>query len=211
MSGVVLVARDVAEYPCQVVLLDAAGRPLRTYWHSGHLNLSAVADMDRDGRQELWLGGIANAYKQATVVVLDPETMAGASREEKAGFQLADLGAPREKARLLLYRTELSRSFAPFNRVTEMRAQGDRMVVTTREQTSGRAPDGSIVYMFGLGGDLTGASFASHSISEYQARVAGKMLDPGAYTRDEARLREGRWLKRWDEPRVPVRAPAAVR
>lgn len=210
-GGVVVVARDVAEYPCQVVLLSPTGQPRRTYWHSGHLNLSAVGDLDRDGRRELWLGGIANSYKQATVVVLDPETMGGASREEKPGYQLAGLGEPREKARVLLYRTELSRGLAPFNRVSQLQAQSDRVVVMTREQVADRAPDASIVYTFGPRGELTGASFASNSISEYQARVVQQLLDPGAYRRDEARLRELRWLRKWDEPGVPAGVPPAVK
>jgi len=60
-----------------------------------------ISDFDRDGKEEIILGGTSNAYNAATLVVLDPELMAGASSQENQEFQLLGMSPGREKARLL--------------------------------------------------------------------------------------------------------------
>ena len=61
----------------------------------------AAKDLDGNGIPELLLTGVSNGYNAATLVVLDPLKMSGASKEELPKFQILDQGDPVERARLL--------------------------------------------------------------------------------------------------------------
>jgi hypothetical protein len=196
--GLIVTSVSSSTHPCQVALLDSGGRLLRQYWHAGHVRIPLLADTDRDGRKELWLGGISNAENQAIVVVLDPETRAGAGRESNPDYEFLELGEPREVARWLLYRTESSRKSAPFNGVSRMTLEGEDVVVFTQEQyPGGGANYASVVYRFAGNARLISAVMADNSIAYYQDMVARKRLDAGAYARDRARLTDVRWLTPW--------------
>jgi len=62
-------------------------------------------DLDSDGKKEIFLGGANNDYKQATLVVLDPETFEGASLEPDLDYQILGFPPGKEKARILFPRT----------------------------------------------------------------------------------------------------------
>ena len=59
-------------HPCQVAILDEAGRLLYEYWHSGHLDAMETRDLDGDGIEEILLAGVNQQDRQATLVVLEP-------------------------------------------------------------------------------------------------------------------------------------------
>jgi hypothetical protein len=107
-TRVLVSARQVPDYPSQLALLDAHGRLLREYWHSGHLNLAATADLDSDGQPELYLAGIANGSQTSDLIALDPDNFAGASRELNPRYQILNMPPPRERARILFPRSRLS-------------------------------------------------------------------------------------------------------
>lgn len=75
-------------YPSQIALLSGDGKLLGEYWHAGHLNHMAVAEASRGGRPLLFAGGIANGYRRAALVALDPGRFGGVSREENPEYQL---------------------------------------------------------------------------------------------------------------------------
>lgn len=104
--------------PTQITLLEVDGRPTAEYWHSGHLghwqeNL-AFADLDGNGIKEIYAGGVNNARRSATLVVLDPDTMAGASRDPH-GFQLEGFETDREVARVFFPRSSMNLSENQYN------------------------------------------------------------------------------------------------
>lgn len=96
-------------YPAQVAVVSPEGKLLREYWHAGHLPALAVSDFDGDGASEIYAAGVNNARKMATLVVLDPERMAGAADERGTpAYQFRGLAPGVEKARILFPRSCLT-------------------------------------------------------------------------------------------------------
>jgi hypothetical protein len=116
--GLVVNSRHFHYYPNQTAILSPQGQVLREYWHPGHLNFLDVADFDADGVSELYLGGINNARKAATLVVLDAGSLEGAALEEATpAYQFQGLPAPREKYRLVFPRTCVNQRSLQYNQV----------------------------------------------------------------------------------------------
>jgi hypothetical protein len=121
--------------PAQIALLDTNGRVVGEYWHPGHLNHSAKADLDKDGRDELLLAGVNNGNHQATLVVLDPMQIRGLMTTKEMldhHFELLDMPAAKEKAVVFFPRSCISRG-QPYNRVHLLRITADRVIVVTAE------------------------------------------------------------------------------
>jgi hypothetical protein len=103
-------------YPSQVALIDRNGRTISEYWHSGHLDFLALTDLDGDGRQEIVASGVANGYRQATLVVLDPDRVSGASVElARPELQIHGMGVAHERFRLLFPRSDLNLATSTYN------------------------------------------------------------------------------------------------
>ena len=107
-------------WPGQVALLDSNGKTISEYWHSGGLTSMVLADLDGDGREEIIATGVANGYDhQATLVVLDPDKVFGASTEVRPEFQIHGMGVAEERIRLLFPRSDLNRAMYQFNMAAE--------------------------------------------------------------------------------------------
>jgi len=119
--------------PLQAVLLSPQGKVLTQYWHSGHVRELAVGDMDGDGRDEIYLSGVSNSYKAPTLVVLDPLTMAGASREENPDYQFQGFPPPHEIARILLPVSRPARGLSEFGVATRIRLLESAVAVDVSE------------------------------------------------------------------------------
>jgi hypothetical protein len=108
-KGVLVVAAHNTEEFCQISLVSPTGSLLREYWHVGHLgntqNSAVIGDPDGDGVNLLYLSGISNPRRAATLVVLDPETMDGASKEDAPQKQLSKFATGRERARIFFPRS----------------------------------------------------------------------------------------------------------
>jgi hypothetical protein len=102
-------------WPCQIAILDSNGKLLSEYWHSGALSSMVLADLDGDGREEIVATGINNGYLQATLVVLDPDRVFGASAEVRPAFQIHGMGVAQERLRLLFPRSDLNKVLFTFN------------------------------------------------------------------------------------------------
>jgi hypothetical protein len=116
---IVVVSSHNDWYPCQIALLSNSGKCLKQYWHDGHIGIEqglAATDLDGDGEKEILLGGINNARKQATLVVLDKDHFAGAAQEINRDYQLLNFPPAVERARLIFPRSCLSKVLAPFNK-----------------------------------------------------------------------------------------------
>jgi hypothetical protein len=107
-------------WPSQIALLDANGKTISEYWHSGALDYMVLADLDGDGREEVIAAGVANGYDhQAALVVLDPDRVLGASTEVRSEFQIHGMGVAQERLRLLFPRSDLNRALFQYNLAME--------------------------------------------------------------------------------------------
>lgn len=131
---IVALSRHTTWSPSQVAILDSGGRLVSEYWHSGHLANLTLADLDGDGREEIIATGISNGYHQATMVVLDPDQVHGASVEAaRPEIQIHGMGVPHERARLLFRRSDLNVASAPWNEGMEATVQNGRIRFWTQE------------------------------------------------------------------------------
>jgi hypothetical protein len=113
---IVVASRHYPQYPSQVALIDASGKTVSEYWHSGHLDYLALADVDGGGRQEIVTLGVSNGYNQATMVVLDPDHVSGASVESaRPELQIHGMGIAHEKLRVLFPRSDLNLATSRYN------------------------------------------------------------------------------------------------
>ena len=79
-----------------------------------------LADLDGDGREEILATGTANGHDhQATLVVLDPERLWGASTEVQPAFQIHGMGIAQERLRVFFSRSDLNRALFQFNQAIE--------------------------------------------------------------------------------------------
>ena len=121
-------------YPDQIAILDNNGHLLSEYWHSGHLDNLTLADLDGDGRQEIIATGISGGYHQATLVVLDPDRVFGASSEAaRPEIQIHGMGVAQERIRLLLPRSDLNMASASYNEGQEATVEQGRIRFSTLE------------------------------------------------------------------------------
>jgi hypothetical protein len=113
---IVVASQQNPWWPSQIALLDSDGRTVSEYWHSGELTSMTVADLYGDGKEEIIAGGTANGYDhQATLVVLDPDHVFGASKEVRPEFQIHGMGDSQERLRLLFPRSDLNRALYQYN------------------------------------------------------------------------------------------------
>jgi hypothetical protein len=84
--------------------------------------------------QEILAGGIANSFRQAVLVALDPRRLDGASREENPGYQLLGFGPPVEIARVLFPRSCINRRSQSVNYATGIFVQNQDLRVTVTEE-----------------------------------------------------------------------------
>jgi hypothetical protein len=120
-------------WPCQVAVLDSSGKTISEYWHSGHLAFMVLADLDGDGREEIVATGINNGYLQATLVVLDPDRVFGASTEVRDKFQIHGRGVAQERLRLLFPRSDLNKALFSYNEALEPTVEHGTIRLTVRE------------------------------------------------------------------------------
>ena len=146
-ARIVLSSYHLPYYPNQIAILDASGRLVSEYWHSGHLDYMILADLDGDGNEEILASGIANGYRQATLVVLELDHVFGASLEPaRPEVQLHRMGSPRERLRILFPRSDLSRTLFEYNRALEAEIRDRRIQIPVRE--CDQQPNCDILYEF---------------------------------------------------------------
>lgn len=118
---IAVLSGDYPYYPAQIAIIDSHGRTMSEYWHSGHLDFMTAADLDGDGRQEIIATGVDNGYSQATLVVLDPDRMSGASSEPiRPDLQIQGMPVAQERLRLLFPRSDLNLATESYNAAREI-------------------------------------------------------------------------------------------
>jgi hypothetical protein len=157
-------------YPTQVAMLDARGRLVREYWHSG--GFGPHATLSRDGRRLLALGGINNGSKRAVIVLLDPERFGGASVEENADYQLLDMPKATAASRLLFPRSCINRQLEPYGSVAELDIEPDGLSVSVLENENS-----TVVYRLDAHLGLRSVSVSSMFERVHAELFAGGTLD----------------------------------
>jgi len=66
-------------FPCQLLVLDHAGKTLDEYWSSGQFMDIVVHDLDGDGKPEIIAGGTNNEYRSGVLAVFPADRVHGAS------------------------------------------------------------------------------------------------------------------------------------
>jgi hypothetical protein len=133
-ARIVLASRHSVFYPGQIAMVDSQGKTISEYWHSGNLNHLVLADLDGDGREQIIATGISNGYRQATLVVLDPDRVYGASTEAaRPEIQIHGMGVTREKIRLLFPRSDLNKELFVYNEAEEPVVEHGRIRLSVTE------------------------------------------------------------------------------
>lgn len=193
-----VVSFHVPRYPTQVAVLSPRGKLLGEYYHSGHVGHIEMADLDGDSKPELVLAGISNGYGAATLLVLDPENLSGASAEENADYQLLGLPVGREKARLLFPRTCINRKFLPYGVPGFLGITGDTIRVQVSEKVDSPG-DPTVHYIFDRRLNLKEAIMSDGLKILHREMEAAGQLDHALSDAEIAQLRNIRYLKRLGE------------
>ncbi len=184
-------------YPSQIALLDSQGKTISEYWHSGHLEHLSVADLDGDGRREIVATGISNGYRQATLVVLDPDRLAGASAETaRPEIQIRGVGIAHERLRLLFPRSDLNRDRYPFNWALMPIIEHGRVTQTVKEDL--KDPTCSISYEFDTKFHLLGAEAHDTFVSAHNEFYKNGSSRHSFNHREEAEFQKVRCLEGCD-------------
>lgn len=200
-----LLFTHATDCPSAAILVDSRGRMLREYWHAGHFSAVMVDDLMPGGGPEIYLGAISNANKTASLIVLDPETFEGAAAEANPKYQILDMAAPRELARVLFNRLKGGALFSDFGTVATLRNHGGHLVVALDEGAIGRF-DASQNLIFGPRLVLEDLTLASMTYSEYRRIQAAGLISSADPDAEIPRLRQLRYLTPW----TPAPARSAV-
>ena len=130
---IVVLSQLIPWWPSQIALVDASGKTISEYWHSGGLNSMVLADLDGDGREEIIATGVSQYDHQATLVVLDSDRVFGASTEVRPGFQIHGMGVAQERLRLFFPRSDLNKALFQFNQAIEPTVNHGVTRLTVRE------------------------------------------------------------------------------
>lgn len=114
-------------FPSQIAILDHSGKLIREYWHGGHINVLKVS-----GRR-LLAAGVSNQTNEATLLVLDPDKLAGASLEDPA-HQITGHGPGTEVARLLFPRSCMNQKYQTMATVSLLDVTEHEIAVHTVER-----------------------------------------------------------------------------
>jgi hypothetical protein len=134
-ARVALASGHPTDQACQLAFLDSSGRLVAEYWHPGILYLLAETRAGFGGAPRLIAGGVNNGEHRATLVVLDPFAMKGAStpsRMTDQKFRLLGMPESNEEAVILFPRSCLSRG-EPYTRAWTLEAAEQTVLVRVKE------------------------------------------------------------------------------
>lgn len=165
-------------YPAQVAVLDSKGKLLSEYLHSGHLRGLDAVDLDGTGHLLLLAVGVNNGFEAATLVLLDPDRMSGASAVPEGDIhKLVGLATGRERCVVLFPRSCVSK-YDEFNIADEVRVVGGRIEVSVSEGISAEN-SGHILYQFDRHFRVIGVTLGSDYAGRHrEMELAGKLDHP---------------------------------
>jgi len=200
-------------YPSQIAALSAQGKVLRQYWHSGHINELIPADLDEDGKTEIYLVANHNPTKTASLIALDPLDFGGASQESDPDYQILGMGAPRELGRILFPASEYSRRLFDLLNPSGIALQSGRLFLglAQRSAAPGEADVPSVFYQIGARLELIGLEYSWNFRRAYEDAVRTGRIKPYDLDADLERLKNVTVVTPWkqDEAHTGRRSPGA--
>src|SRR5262249_2998782 len=143
-----------------------------------------AADLDGDGVTDVLVAGVNNGYHAATLVVLDPRTMAGASAQPPDdSSQLERFGPGREKKRLMFPRSCINQQFESYKKAAQLAvtAQCVRVEIVEKNEDS----QGRVIYTFDRTLQLQDVTVSDHFKKVHrELELAGKL--DHAFSQEEA-------------------------
>jgi hypothetical protein len=94
-------------FPCQILVLDPAGKTIGEYWSSGQFIDIVVHDLDGDGKPEIIAGGTNNEYRSGVLAVFKPDRIHGASPQTLDHYECRGLDPGTQEFFVLLPRTDV--------------------------------------------------------------------------------------------------------
>ena len=104
---ILVIAFHKPHWPCQVALLDTAGRLEGEYWNAGYVMDASAGDVDGDGDRELVLAGVNNEYNRGCVAVFEAGALRGASPQRAAEFAMPGPGPGGQSAYILFPKSDV--------------------------------------------------------------------------------------------------------
>lgn len=200
---IVVMSRHEYYYPTQIALVDSNGRTLSEYWHSGHLFHFKIANLA--GRPAIIASGISNGYLQATLLVLDPDHVSGASLETvRPEVQIHGMGIPREDIRLLFPRSDLNRDLYRYNEGLGAVLSPGRIQIDVKECWLTVLQGCTIVYGFDEHFNLLSASAEDTFLNAHKEFYAKNKVDHPFNADEEAQFQKVRCLAGCRTEFVPV-------
>jgi hypothetical protein len=200
---IVVMSRHEYYYPTQIAVVDTNGKTLSEYWHSGHLFHFKLASLE--GREEIIATGISNGYLQATLLVLDPDHISGASTETaRPEVQIHGMGAPDERIRLLFPRSDLNRALYRYNEGLEAVISPGRIQLDVKECWLTIPQGCTIVYGFDENFNLLSASAEDTFLNAHKEFYSKNNKDHSFSADEEAQFQKVRCLAGCKTEFVPV-------
>ena len=84
-------AFQAPDWPCQLTLLDPAGKTIGEFWNAGYLRDVNFRDINGDGREELIVCGVNNEYRGGCLMVFDTRRISGGS-PQSGDYACAGIG-----------------------------------------------------------------------------------------------------------------------
>jgi hypothetical protein len=198
-------SRHFMYYPTQIAVVSATGKTLSEYWHSGHLWQLILASVGDDQREAILAYGISNGYHQATLLVLDPNQVQGASTETaRPEIQIHGMGPAHERFRLLFPRSDLNQALYLYNTGMNAIVDGRRIQLDVKECWLTVARGCTIVYDFDQNFQLLSAS-AEDTFLDAHKEFYSKREDNHPFSpKEEAQFQDVRCLVGCKTEFVPV-------
>lgn len=178
LAGYLVSSTHMPNWPCQIAWVSPEGKVIREYWHSGHMHDLKVRWDASEQRYLLYAGGLGNGTQGAELVILDPEKMEGASREESAEYQIRDMAPGNEVARVVFNKSRLCREEgAVYNVAHNVMVRDEEVTVMTNEIPSLSEDQGAMI-SYTLGHDLRvrRVSLSDWGLTVWQRRYARKQV-----------------------------------
>jgi len=203
---IVVMSRHEYYYPTQIAEVDTNGKTLSEYWHSGHLFHFKLATLA--GREAIIASGIGNGYHQATLVVLDPDHVSGASVETaRPEVQIHGMGSAQERIRLLFPRSDLNKDLYLYNESLGPVLSPGRIQIDVKECWL-TVPQGcTIVYGFDEDFNLLSASAEDTFLIAHKDFYSKNKADHPFSSDEEAQFQKVRCLAGCKTEFVSVQIP----
>jgi hypothetical protein len=203
---IVVMSRHEYYYPTQIAIVDSDGKTLSEYWHSGHLFHFALATLA--GQGEIVASGISNGYHQATLLVLDPDHVSGASTElSRPEVQIHGMGAPHERFRLLFPRSDLNKDLYLYNEGLGAVVSPGRIQIDVKECWL-TVPQGcTIVYGFDENFNLLSADAEDTFLNAHKEYYSKNKVDHPFSSDEDAQFKKVSCLAGCNSEFVPDKTP----